>query len=94
VLSVGVQQINSLMVYVIGRVNNPGRFELNTNINVLQALAMAGGLDSFAKRDQVKIFRSIKDKVLIYTFDYDDVSAGRNLRQNITLMRGDVVLAR
>jgi polysaccharide export outer membrane protein len=94
VLSVGVQQINSLVVYVIGRVNNPGRFDLNTNINVLQALAMAGGLDSYAKRDQVRIFRSIKDKVQIYTFDYDDVSAGKNLRQNITLMRGDVVLVR
>jgi polysaccharide biosynthesis/export protein len=94
VLSVGVQQVNSLKIYVIGRVNKPGQFVLNNNINVLQALAMAGGLDSFAKRDQVKIFRSAKDKVLIYTFDYDDVSAGRNLQQNITLMRGDVVVAR
>jgi polysaccharide export outer membrane protein len=94
VLSVGVQQVNSLMIYVIGRVNNPGRFVLNANINVLQALAMAGGLDSFAKRDQVKIFRNVRGKVLIYTFDYDDVSAGKNLRQNITLARGDVVVAR
>jgi polysaccharide export outer membrane protein len=94
VLSVGVQQVNSLMIYVIGRVNKPGRFVLNANITVLQALAMAGGLDSFAKRDQVKIFRSVTGKVLIYNFDYDDVSAGRNLRQNITLARGDVVVAR
>jgi polysaccharide export outer membrane protein len=94
VLSVNVQQVNSLIIYVIGRVNKPGRFTLNTNINVLQALAMAGGLDSFAKRDQVKIFRSVRGKVMIYTFDYDDVSAGRNLQQNITLIRGDVVVAR
>ena len=94
VLSVGVQQVNSLMIYVIGRVNKPGQFVLNNNINVLQALAMAGGLDSFAKRNRVKIFRSTKDKVLIYNFDYDDVSAGKDLVQNITLMRGDVVVAR
>ena len=94
VLSVGVQQVNSLMIYVIGRVNNPGRFALNANIDVLQALSMAGGLDSFAKRDQVKIFRRTKDKFLIYSFDYDDVAAGKNLKQNIALMRGDVVVAR
>jgi polysaccharide export outer membrane protein len=94
VLSVGVQQVNSLIVYVIGRVNKPGQFALNANIDVLQALSMAGGLDSFAKRDQVRIFRRVKDRFLIYTFDYDDVSVGRNLQQNITLMRGDVVLAR
>ena len=94
VLSVGVQQVNSLIVYVIGRVNKPGRFALNANIDVLQALSMAGGLDSFAKRDQVKIFRRVKDRFLIYTFDYDDVSVGRNLKQNITLLRGDVVVAK
>ncbi len=94
VLSVGVQQVNSLKIFVIGRVNNPGQFVLNNSISVLQALAMAGGLDSFAKRDQVKIFRTAKGKVLIYTFDYDDVSAGQNLQQNIILRRGDVVLAR
>lgn len=94
VLSVGVQQVNSLKIYVIGRVNKPGQFVLNNNITVLQALAMAGGLDSFAKRNKVKIFRTAKDKVLIYNFDYDDVSAGRDLQQNITLMRGDVVVAR
>jgi polysaccharide biosynthesis/export protein len=94
VLSVGVQHVNSLIFYVIGRVNKPGRFALNANIDVLQALSMAGGLDSFAKRDQVKIFRRTKDRFMIYTFDYDDVSVGRNLQQNITLRRGDVVVAR
>ena len=58
-LSVVVQQVNSLMVYVIGRVNNPGRFVLNSDINVLQALAMAGGLNPFAKRGDIRIFREV-----------------------------------
>jgi polysaccharide biosynthesis/export protein len=94
VLSVGVQQVNSLMIYVIGRVNQPGRFVLNANINVLQALSMAGGLNSFANRGDIRIFRHVRGRDLIYRFDYDDVSAGRNLAQNIMLMRGDVVVAR
>jgi polysaccharide biosynthesis/export protein len=94
VLSVSVQQVNSLMIYVIGRVNQPGRFVLNTNINVLQALSMAGGLNTFAKRDDIRIFRNIQGRNLIYRFDYEEVSAGENLAQNIKLMRGDVVVAR
>jgi polysaccharide export outer membrane protein len=93
-LSVGVQQVNSLLIYVIGKVNNPGRFALNTNINVMQALSMAGGLNTFADRGDIRIFRTIGGRNLIYRFDYDDVSAGKDLRQNITLMRGDVVVAR
>lgn len=92
VLSVHVHQMNSLMIYVVGKVNRPGRFELNTNIDVLQALALAGGLNSFAKRGQIKVFRKKDGKTKIFNFDYDDVSEGKNLEQNIQLVRGDSVV--
>jgi len=92
-LSVVVLQVNSLMVYVIGRVNHPGRFVLNTNVDVLQALSMAGGLNSFAKRGEIKIFRKTAQHQQIFEFDYDQVSAGKNMTQNIVLKRGDVVVA-
>ncbi len=61
-VSVEIKQVNSMLVYVIGRVNQPGRFILNTNVNVLQALAMAGGLNPFAKRDKIRILRKEGDK--------------------------------
>jgi polysaccharide export outer membrane protein len=91
-LSVVVQQVNSLMVYVIGRVNNPGRFVLNSDINVLQALAMAGGLNPFAKRGDIKIFREAGGGTKVMFFDYDKVSDGEEARQNIKLRRGDVIV--
>ena len=92
VLSISVHQMNSLMIYVVGKVNRPGRFELNTNIDVLQALSMAGGLNSFAKRGQIKVFRKHDGKTKIFDFDYDDVTEGKKLEQNIQLVRGDVVV--
>ena len=91
-LSVGVHQMNSLLIYVVGRVNNPGRFVLNANVDVLQALAMAGGLNSFANRGQIKVFRKHDGKTKIFDFDYDDVVKGKNLEQNIPLMREDVIV--
>jgi polysaccharide export outer membrane protein len=92
-LSVGVHQVNSLIVYVIGRVNSPGRFVLNTDVNVLQALSMAGGLNPFAKRGDIKIFREVEGGgTKVYTFDYDAVSSGDNIRGNIRLKRGDVIV--
>ena len=91
-LTVMVQEVNSMLIYVIGKVNNPDRFALNTNVNVLQALTMAGGLNPFAKRNKIKIFRKTKDKNLILTFEYDDVMEGKNLEQNIRLKRGDIVV--
>lgn len=91
-LSIVVSQVNSMMVYVIGRVNNPGRFVLNTNVNVLQVLSIAGGLNPFAKRSKIKILRGAKGQTQIIFFDYDDVIKGENLQQNIPLKRGDVVV--
>jgi polysaccharide export outer membrane protein len=92
VLSVGVLQVNSMLVYVIGKVNKPGRFVLNSDINVLQALAMAGGLNPFAKEKQVKIFRETNGATDQFKFNYDEVQEGEKLEQNITLRRGDIIV--
>ena len=91
-LSVVVTQVNSMLVYVIGRVNRPGQFNLNTNITVLQALSMAGGLNPFAKSSQIKIMRGPQPYTKIYKFNYDQVAKGKNLAQNIALKRGDIIL--
>lgn len=91
-LSIVVQQVNSLMVYVIGKVNNPGRFLLNSDIKVLQALAMAGGLNPFAKRGDIKIFREAGGGTKILYFDYDKVTGAEEVRQDIRLRRGDVIV--
>ena len=87
-----VKQVNSMLVYVIGRVNQPGRFVLNTNVDVLQALAIAGGLNPFAKRSQIKVFRKEGGGTQILPFSYDDVTDGEKLRQNVILKRGDVIV--
>jgi polysaccharide biosynthesis/export protein len=91
VLTLEVKQCNSLYIFVMGRVNNPGRSNLVSTVNVLQALAMAGGPNPFAKRGQIKIFRSEGGNTRILPFDYDEVTAGRRLEENVELVRGDVI---
>ncbi|MCK5323727.1 MAG: polysaccharide export protein [Desulfobulbaceae bacterium] len=93
VVTVIVQQANSMFIFIIGRVNHPGRFVINANVNVLQALTMAGGLSPFAKRKKIRIIREEKHgETRIFIFNYDDVSEGKNLAQNIKLCRGDMVV--
>jgi polysaccharide export outer membrane protein len=91
VLTVEVRQLNSMHVYVLGQVNSPGRVVLTSNINVLQALAAAGGPTQFADRSDIRIFRQKGGGTVIIPFDYDDVTAGKKLETNILLRRGDVV---
>lgn len=92
VVSLEVKQINSMIVYVIGKVNAPGRFVVNTNVDVLQALATAGGVNVFAKRNRIKVYRRENNTTTIIPFEYDEVVEGKQLEQNIRLKRGDVVV--
>jgi len=91
-LSVDIKQINSMIIYVIGKVNTPGRIVTNADVDVLQALATAGGLNVYAKRNSIKIFRDEKDQTTIFPFQYDEIVEGKRLEQNIKLKRGDVVV--
>jgi len=91
-LTVEVRKVNSFHVYVLGRVNAPGRFVLTSNVTVLQALAIAGGPNAFANRSQIRILRQEGGKtVRSPAFDYDDVTAGKHLETNVLLQRGDVI---
>jgi len=92
VLSIEVKQPNSMVIYVTGRVNSPNRFPINGNLTIMQALSTAGGLNPFAKRNKIKVLRQEGDETKIFRFKYDEVVDGKNLEQNITLKRGDVVV--
>jgi len=91
VISVMVREISSMFIYIIGEVNSPGRFGLNSNINVLQALCMAGGFNEWAKKNKIKIFRETKGKTEVLRFSYDDMVKEKNIDSNITLKRGDII---
>lgn len=91
-VGVSVKQINSMLVYIIGKVNSPGRFVLNSKVNVLQALAMAGGLNSFADGDKIRIIREIDGGQQVLGFNYDEAAKGKDLSSNISLQRGDIIV--
>ncbi len=91
VLHIDVKQINNA-IYVIGKVNSPGKLILGFDVNVLQALAAAGGLNPFANGNRIRIFRQGIEETTIFPFNYDEVVDGKRLNQNIQLKRGDVVV--
>ena len=85
-------EINSLKAYVIGKVNNPGEFPINIETNVMQILSMAGGLNPFASKGNIKILRQRDNTIVKIPFDYGEVEKGKNLEQNIILKAGDTVV--
>ena len=87
-----VSQLGSLQYFVIGKVAKPGMYNVSRTLTVLQALALAGGLTTFAKESNISIVRYYGKKTIRIPFNYEQVKKGVNLEQNILLERGDVVL--
>ena len=91
-VTVVVKAINSRKVFIMGQVGKPGPYPLTGPINVLQLLALAGGLLEFADAERIVIMRTENGKPISYPFNYKDVVTRRNLQQNIELKPGDTVV--
>ena len=90
-VSVIVREIHSFKVSVVGLVKNPGRYELRSQATVLEALALAGGLTEFAKKDRIVVFRNDGRRWLRIAFDYNQAIYD-NAEQNFQLRPGDIVI--
>jgi len=92
VVTVSVVQINGNKVFVIGQVNRPGEFVVNPHVDVMQALAMAGGMTPFAQVNDIRILRRTDSGLQSIRFRYRDIEKGKRLEQNIVLQAGDLLV--
>jgi polysaccharide export outer membrane protein len=92
VVTVSIKEIRGNRVYVLGQVQSPGQFIMNPTVDVIQALALAGGTTPFAELNDIKILRRSGNRQMLIEFRYADIARGRNLEQNIILQSGDVII--
>jgi len=92
VVTVSVKAVSGNTIYVIGQVNNPGQFPAGHNMDVMQALSVAGGLTAFGDQNDIMVLRREGGKQVSFPFDYSKVKGGKNLELNIVLHSGDVVV--
>jgi len=92
-VTVAVQQIAGNQVFVVGKVNRPGAYPIYRPLDVMQALALAGGTAPFAALDDIRILRRAASGTQdVLEFRYSDVIRGRNLEQNRLLKSGDTIV--
>jgi polysaccharide biosynthesis/export protein len=86
--TVVVKQINSRKVYITGQVAKPSGYLLSQKMNVVQLIALAGGVMEYADSKNIVIMRGTKS----FKFNYKDVLKQKNPEQNIDLLPGDTVI--
>lgn len=92
VITVSLVEASGNRIYVLGKVTAPGEYVVTRNVDVLQALSMAGGVTAYAAVKNIKVLRRENGKLVSTNFNYSDVEKGRNLEQSIVLQGGDIVL--
>lgn len=92
VITVTVVEVAGNQVFVIGQVARPGVFVMNPQLDVVQALSLAGGLTPFAQQKDIRILRREEGTQIAIRFDYTEVLQGRSLERNIPLKSGDIVV--
>jgi polysaccharide biosynthesis/export protein len=93
-VTVLVKEIKSRKVYVTGEVARPGSIALGGDMNVLQAIAVVGGLLEWADRANIVVVRQEQGRETRLKFNYNDVLKGKNTQQNVLLKPGDTILVR
>ena len=89
-VSVYVKEFNSQRVTVEGAVKHPGVFPIQGNMSLLQAIALAQGLETVSD-DTVLIFRQTNGKRSAARFDIANIRTGD--AEDPALQAGDVVVA-
>jgi polysaccharide export outer membrane protein len=79
-------------IYITGEVLRPGPVLIKPRINVMQAIALAGGLGPFAARQRIQLHRKIAGVDSIFVFNYNTYLSGTQTDDNINLQSGDIII--
>ena len=97
IVSVQLKEVNSYFIYVLGEVTKPGKYALKSYTNVMQGISLGGGLTVFAKKNKIKVLRTMangsneKSQIEI-PVRYDDILKGTAIPGNFVLRTGDVIV--
>lgn len=92
VVTVAVEEMRPRTVSVLGEVGRPGLYPLEPGAGMLQALAAAGGLTEYAKKDRIFVVRRAEGGPLRIRIAYDALSRAEGRAATFELTPGDVVV--
>lgn len=88
---IDISIVQSQKVMVLGEVNNPGVFTLDSDFSVIDAISKAGGMTHDAKLGNVLLIRRKDGKSGVVSLDLKKTLKGEDLSGNVTLQNGDIV---
>jgi polysaccharide export outer membrane protein len=92
VVTVTVDEVGGNTIHILGKVLTPGSFAMSQPLDAMQALSLAGGLDTFAKENDIIVLRRQNGEQRTIPVYYARIKQGRSLESNIMLQSGDIMI--
>jgi protein involved in polysaccharide export with SLBB domain len=89
VVQLTVVEINSLKCSVFGQVARSGTIKFTPGMTIVEAIAQSGGFAPLARKNMVKVTRSLEGKKETYKVPVEMIAEGK--RPNFPMMPGDEV---
>lgn len=87
-----VKDPESQKFYILGEVAKTGEYQLQKNLTVLQAFAIAGGFTQWASEKRIIVLRRVEGQEKIFQVNYKDIVKGKDLDQNIYIQANDTII--
>ncbi len=91
-VTVILSQSNSQKIYILGKIGSPGEYVLQKQMTFLQAVSVAGGLQKWADKKNIRLIRKVDGIERTFRIDYDAIITGKDLAQNIILLPEDTIV--
>lgn len=96
-VTVVLGQSNSKRFTVMGKVTNPGLYNIQYPINIVQAIAQCGGFTEWSNSKITLVRVNVRDEKNLFKgntleFDYDNFLKGQELQKNIVVKPEDILI--
>lgn len=89
IVAVTVVEINSRKLLVMGQVPKPGTIKFTPGMTITEAIAQSGGFSPMARKNMVRVTRSVGGKKEIYKIPVEMIAEGS--RPNFPMLPGDEI---
>jgi len=92
VVTVALKDFEKPYFVAAGQVGKPGKYELRSDLTLVEAVNIAGGFTEASKHSQVLLFRRISNEMVeARVFDVKKMLASHNLQEDPHLQPGDML---
>lgn len=93
VVTISLKEVEKPSFVVDGQVNKPGKYPLRTNMTLIEAIAIGGGMNEKAKHSEVMLYRRgasnqwMEAKVI----NYKEMLKRKDISEDVVLQPGDLI---